>query len=416
MSIEFSNYRLGDIADVQTGPFGSQLHQKDYVDIGTPIITVEHLLDNRISHVNTPYVSDEDKERLSKYKLFKGDIVFSRVGSVDRRAYVREEENGWLFSGRCLRVRVKTQEVSSLYLSYYFGLESFKAYIRRIAVGATMPSINTQILSDIEVKVPPINVQHKLEDILDSIDEKIELNKKMNHTLEETAMTLYKHWFVDFGPFQDGEFVESDLGMIPIGWEVVGVSKFSNIIGGGTPKTSIEEYWGGEFPWISVKDLNSQVIMQTEKTVTKKGIKNSSTKLLPTFSTVISARGTIGNISITGVEMTMNQSCYAFSSPYDLDVFTYLSIKKSINNLIKQSHGSVFNTITKSTLNSLKFSYEHDHVKEFEEKVKPYYMQIRSNIIENNNLEDLRNYLLPKLLSGEVNIPEVEEAVGNVMQ
>src|SRR5690606_12964407 len=136
------------IAGIQTGPFGSQLHQKDYVEVGTPIITVEHLGENRILHENTPKVSNKDRNRLSRYLLKKGDIVFSRVGSVDRRALVREEEDGWLFSGRCLRVRPDPAKIDSQYLSYFFGLPAFKEYIRSIAVGATMPSLNTALLSD----------------------------------------------------------------------------------------------------------------------------------------------------------------------------------------------------------------------------------------------------------------------------
>jgi len=143
-----------DKIGVQTGPFGSQLHKKDYVDAGTPIITVEHLGDNRISHANTPFVSDEDKIRLSKYHLKEGDIVFSRVGSVDRRALVRQEENGWLFSGRCLRVRADKTKIDPVYLSYFLGLGAFKQYLRSIAVGATMPSINTKILSDVPIYYP----------------------------------------------------------------------------------------------------------------------------------------------------------------------------------------------------------------------------------------------------------------------
>lgn len=146
--------RLGDLclADgVQTGPFGSQLHQEDYVTDGTPIITVEHLGDNRIIHQDLPCVSDADRQRLAKYSLRTGDIVFSRVGSVDRRAIVREAENGWLFSGRCLRVRPDPEKLDSQWLSYFFGLPAFKQYIRGIAVGATMPSINTKILSDVPI-------------------------------------------------------------------------------------------------------------------------------------------------------------------------------------------------------------------------------------------------------------------------
>ncbi len=132
---EWKECTLGEVSIVQTGPFGSQLHQSDYKLIGTPIITVEHLGENKILHHDLPLVSDEDKERLNKYVLREGDIVFSRVGSVDRRAYVSKNEDGWMFSGRCLRVRVDKEKVDPKYLSYYFGQESFKEHIRMIAVG-----------------------------------------------------------------------------------------------------------------------------------------------------------------------------------------------------------------------------------------------------------------------------------------
>jgi len=143
MGSDWLTGRLGDYAEVQTGPFGSQLHKKDYVDIGTPIITVEHLGDNRIIHSNLPRVSEKDRLRLRKYWMQQGDIIFSRVGSVDRSVYVHKQENGWLFSGRCLRVRVNDTNLDSRFLSFFLGLESVKEHIRQIAVGATMPSLNT---------------------------------------------------------------------------------------------------------------------------------------------------------------------------------------------------------------------------------------------------------------------------------
>ena len=155
ISTSLTKARLADLCDgrfgIQTGPFGSQLHQSDYVLSGCPIVTVEHLGENRLIHEAIPQVSDSDLARLSKYTLRPGDIVFSRVGSVDRRALVTNMEDGWLFSGRCLRVRPDVQKIDSAYLSYCFGLPAFKEYIRSIAVGATMPSLNTQILSDVSV-------------------------------------------------------------------------------------------------------------------------------------------------------------------------------------------------------------------------------------------------------------------------
>jgi type I restriction enzyme S subunit len=123
----FVRDRLADLCDpdfgIQTGPFGSQLHQKDYVSVGTPIITVEHLGENHILHEGIPCVSEADRNRLARYILRSGDIVFSRVGSVDRRALVRPAEDGWMFSARCLRVRPNPDKIDSGYLSYFFGLE-----------------------------------------------------------------------------------------------------------------------------------------------------------------------------------------------------------------------------------------------------------------------------------------------------
>lgn len=184
---------------IQTGPFGSQLHQKDYLTIGTPIITVEHLGENRVLHQDLPHVSDVDKERLSRYVMQKGDIIFSRVGSVDRRALVRDEEDGWLFSGRCLRVRPDNTKIDSDYLSWFFGIEIFKDYIRRIAVGATMPSLNTELLSNVPIIFPPLPEQRAIAEVLGALDDKIELNRRMNRTLEEMARAVFRKLMKDAG-------------------------------------------------------------------------------------------------------------------------------------------------------------------------------------------------------------------------
>lgn len=174
--------RLRNIADIQTGPFGSQLHKEDYVENGTPIVTVEHLGNRVFTEQNLPRVSDEDKKRLKKYVLSKGDIVFSRVGSVDRCSYVDEAHTGWMFSGRCLRIR-PVKEIDPLYLFYYFCMEETRQYIRNIAVGATMPSINTKLMGEIEVNYPDIKVQKKIARILSVIDDKIENNIEINKNL-----------------------------------------------------------------------------------------------------------------------------------------------------------------------------------------------------------------------------------------
>ena len=280
------DYKIENLKDlcvtqggIQTGPFGSQLHQEDYVDVGTPILTVEHLGENRITHNNIPRISNADRCRLAKYSLESGDIVFSRVGSVDRRALVRPAEEGWLFSGRCLRVRPDQKKLDSGYLSYFFGLDSFKKYIRSVAVGATMPSLNTAILSDIEIPHPKsLPEQRRIAHILGTLDDKIENNRKTAKTLEAMAQAIFKSWFVDFDPVRAkmaGEsresickrlkltpeildlfpdrLVDSELGEIPEGWEVRSLGELVNIIKGRSYKS--EELSESETALVTLKSF-----------------------------------------------------------------------------------------------------------------------------------------------------------------
>ena len=168
---DWSVERVSSVANVKTGPFGSTLHERDYVDDGTPIITVEHLGEHGIIHKNLPLVSDKDRSRLRSYRLRAGDIVFSRVGSVDRNALVSEEEDGWLFSGRLLRVRTSGNTTYPPYLSYHFYSEPFKRRIRGVAVGQTMASLNTQILKAVCVVLPTIPEQRAIAEALADVDE-----------------------------------------------------------------------------------------------------------------------------------------------------------------------------------------------------------------------------------------------------
>jgi type I restriction enzyme, S subunit len=164
---------LRKIANVKTGPFGSSLHERDYVDAGTPIITVEHLGERGVVHENLPLVSDLDRKRLSAYSLQVGDIVFSRVGSVDRNARISILERGWLFSGRLMRLRTLDATADTAFLSYQFHSEPFKQRVRTVAVGQTMASLNTQILNAVLVALPTAREQSAIAEILSSMDAEI---------------------------------------------------------------------------------------------------------------------------------------------------------------------------------------------------------------------------------------------------
>lgn len=185
--------RLNNVASVKTGPFGAQLHQHDYVQSnGTPIITVEHLSERGLIHKNLPLVSDHDKERLNQYLIQEGDIVFSRVGSVDRSTLVSKDEDGWLFSGRLLRVRPKKSDVHGSYLNYFFHAQKFRHHMQSIAVGGTMPSINTSILSNVIIHLPPMNEQKAIASLLETWDTAIEKTEALIAAKEKQLKWLLK--------------------------------------------------------------------------------------------------------------------------------------------------------------------------------------------------------------------------------
>jgi type I restriction enzyme, S subunit len=180
---EWAVMPLGEIAHVKTGPFGSSLHESDYVRDGTPIITVEHLGEFGVEHFNLPRVSDFDRHRLRAYELRVGDLVFSRVGSVDRNALIRDAEEGWLFSGRLLRVRPDIQKAYAAYLSYQFHSEAFLTSIREVAVGQTMACLNTKILKGVPVSIPPLPEQTAIAAALTDMDaEVVALERRLNKT------------------------------------------------------------------------------------------------------------------------------------------------------------------------------------------------------------------------------------------
>ena len=190
---EWVDSTIAEYATVQTGPFGSQLHNEEYVDNGTPIITVEHMDGKYIAHRNLPLVSNDDVERLKKYDLRIGDIVFSRVGSVDRAVMVSHHENGWLFSGRCLRVRPFDIRMGCYFL-WWFNQPVIKQLVSASAVGATMPSINTSILNNIRIILPPVEAMKSFGSIADNLIEIIATNleeiRKLDSMREYIQMFL----------------------------------------------------------------------------------------------------------------------------------------------------------------------------------------------------------------------------------
>jgi type I restriction enzyme S subunit len=185
---------------IQTGPFGSQLHASDYVADGVPYIMPQNIGDNRIIEYGIARITPEDALRLSRYLVRTGDIVYSRRGDVERRALVRDREDGWLCGTGCLRIRLGERGADPRYASYYLGHPLVREWIVRHAHGATMPNLNTSILAACPFLEPPLAEQRAIAHILGTLDDKIELNRRMSETLEAMARRLFKSWFVDFDP------------------------------------------------------------------------------------------------------------------------------------------------------------------------------------------------------------------------
>lgn len=380
---------LKDLADIQTGPFGSQLHKEDYVENGTPIITVEHLGARTFTEQNLPKVSDADKRRLSKYILCAGDIVFSRVGSVDRCSFVDQAHDGWLFSGRCLRVR-PYETIDPLYLYYFFCLEDTKQFVRNIAVGATMPSINTKLLGEIAVSYPDIATQKKISRTLSVFDSKIELNRKINDNLEQQAAAL----FFNFYDRADTE---------------VGFTEIVQILGGGTPKTGETSYWNGNIPFFTPKDVGTPYTLTTEKAITEDGLAHCNSRLYPINTVFVTARGTVGKVGLPGVPMAMNQSCYALVGKDTHQLLVYFYTLKAVDRLKHKASGAVFDAITTRDFESESIMQLSDaDAMAFLDVAEPMYQNILSNSIENLRLATLRDALLPKLMSGEIDVSAIQ--------
>ena len=389
---------LRELADIQTGPFGSQLHKEDYVADGTPIVTVEHLGNKMFSEQNLPRVSNTDKNRLKKYVLKQGDIVFSRVGSVDRCSYVDQKHDGWMFSGRCLRVR-PTSEIDSEYLYYYFCLEETKQFVRNIAVGATMPSINTKLLGEVVVTFPELEQQKRISGILSAIDSKIEVNQKINDNLEQQAATYFQELFIN--------------NANPM-WQIGTISDLGTVVGGSTPsKTKPEYYTNNGIAWITPKDLSinkSKFISHGENDITELGLKNSSATVMPKDTVLFSSRAPIGYIAIASNEVTTNQG-FKSVIPYSEigTAFVYFFLKHSLPVIESAASGSTFKEISGSAMKNIPAIIpDRNTLDQFNSFCAPIFAQQKILEEQNHSLAMLRDSLLPKLMSGAIDIASIQ--------
>lgn len=283
----------------------------------------------------------------------------------------------------------------------YFWIKNNKQYIDSLGSGTTFAEVSGSVVKSLGIELPPLAEQKAIASVLSSLEDKIDLLHRQNKTLESMAETLFRQWFV--------EEAQDD-------WEEVNVLNIFSLVGGGTPKTSIDEYWNGNIPWISGGDISQShkgFISKTEKSITELGLKSSSTKLLPKLSTIISARGTVGRYAILEQEMCFSQSNYGIiPKGHNCYYFVYLLIGFIVDELLAAAYGSVFDTITTRTFESVDLKLpEMSEIMNFEATVIEHFKKKELNSRQIQTLENLRDTLLPKLMSGEVRVNYTPEEI-----
>jgi type I restriction enzyme S subunit len=372
------------------------------------------LVGYRVDDANIARIGQKDHERLSRHHLKPGDIVYGRRGDIGRHALITDREQGWLCGTGCLRVRFGNASVEPQYVSYYLRQSPVIEWILSNAVGTTIANLNTAILESVPLELPPLPVQQRIADVLGALDDKIEVNQRINRVLEQVAQALFRHWFVDFGPFQGGEFVESELGPIPAGWEVTTIGSVCKVISGSTPKTKVAEYWeDGDIYWATPTDmtaLSSPVILETSRSITTAGLKSCSAQLLPAGSVLVTSRATLGVAAINYAPMATNQGFKSMICSHRVtNHFMLLYVQLNQDQITGNANGSTFLEISGTNFKALPLVVPPpDVMHAFEAIVKPLYDQIVVNERENDKLAATRDYLLPRLLSGEVTVPEGE--------
>lgn len=454
---------------ITIGPFGSRMKSDCYVEFGVAVIRGLNIGAGPDFIKNFVYITEEKADELKSCNVYKNDLVFPHRGSIGEVGIVDSDQR-YVLSSSLMKLTCDNNKVHPKFIYYFFKSNTGKHELLKNSSQVGTPGIGQPLtsLKSIELRLPPKEQQEKIAIILEALDDKIQLNHQINQTLEQMAQAIFKSWFVDFEPVKakiaaleaggseedalqaamqaiagksaddlahmqsaspeqyaelhataelfPSAMQDSELGEVPEGWEVFPLSQMIELIGGGTPKKSEPSFWNGNIFWFSVQDIPSEgnvFIVSTKEKITEEGLKRSSTKILPLGTTIITARGTVGKIALTGVATAMNQSCYGVigskgTGPY----LNFLRLQRAVVTLKRNTHGAVFDTITRSTFETVIqpcacLAIRH----RFEETVKPLFDEIKNNLIQSNTLGKTRDTLLPKLLSGELSVSDAEVAV-----
>lgn len=319
----------------------------------------------------------------TKFLYDKPSILIGRKGTINKVKFI--DKPFWTVDTLFYSI-INEEIVSPKFLYYQLSLINFMNYNE----GTTIPSLRTETLNRIEVSLPPLATQQKIAKILSSLDDKIELNNKINDNLEQQAQAIFKRFLNNSS-------------------KLVKFTDVIDILGGGTPKTNNENYWNGDIPFFTPKDVGNPYCLITEKAITKNGLENCNSKLYPVNTIFVTARGTVGKVCLAGLPMAMNQSCYALKGKDNNQLLAYFYTLEVISSLKYKANGATFDAIVTrdfetetitvlSNTDSEKFTYI----------VESIYEQILFKQQENIRLTQLRDTLLPKLMNGEIDVDEVK--------
>ncbi len=416
--------------NIQTGPFGSQLHASDYRPFGVPSIMPKNIGDNRVIEDGIARIGEGDARRLARYLVRPGDIVYSRRGDVERRALIGHREDGWLCGTGCLRVRLGENGVNSQYASYYLGHPVVREWIVRHAHGATMPNLNTAILSACPFLIPPLSEQRAIAHVLGTLDDKIELNRRMNETLEAMARALFKSWFVDFDPvrakvegresglpkevaelFPD-RLVDSELGEIPAGWETWRLEELSEchrrtIEPNAHPQLefelfSIPAHDGGKLP---IREKGKDI--RSIKTLVPRGAVLLS-KLNPEIPRTWMVAGGCDSQQVCSTEFLVFTASDQTNRSLLYSLFTDAGFRKMLQSMVTGTSKSHQRVPVNALMKRVVLAGTPALFRSFGELVGPILLKTLASRSQSSNLATLRNTLLPKLVAGEIRMHEVE--------
>jgi type I restriction enzyme, S subunit len=403
--------RLADLAcDVSYGYTASATDNP----VGPKFLRITDIAQERLDWDAVPFCTISDAAS-AKHQLQSGDIVIARTGAtVGYSKYLASPPDS-VYASYLVRVRVAA-DYNSQYVGYVVGSREYKDFILANAGGAAQPNANAKVLSSYPVPVPPLPTQHKIASILTAYDDLIENNTHRIKLLEEMAQAIYREWFVEFRypGHEKVRFVESELGPIPQGWEVIPVGDVIQVVGGGTPSKGVAEYWDpARITWFTPTDLtraSAMFMLDSAVQISELGLAKSSARLFSPGAVMMTSRATIGVVSITTVPATTNQG-FITCFPTD-DIGTYrlywwlVDHREEITSL---ASGATFKEINKKTFRRIPFLRGPRQIeRQFEVQVEPLALEILMLMKMCRGLREARDLLLPRLISGEIDVEDLD--------